>query len=471
MQITENQIAEMDAAELLSDYTLSNIFDLTDEITKARCLIAVQDRADFLGRGKTARALIGAYRSEEAKVFEQIPQRKINFPIDYTQGGQIRKTINNFERIIQNDPYFAGVRFNLLTNAIEIVEDGQARNWTDTDDNLAISYIEREYKIQNEKYFLTALANVSYQKSYHPIKELIEAATWDGTSRISFFLRDVLKCEDTEYTREVSRLIFAGGIHRAYVPGCKFDTVPVFIGKAQGEGKSTIAQWLAIKDQFYSDTFTIEGKDGMETIADKWICELSELLALTKAKEVEAVKAFLSRQSDHYRRTYDRRPEDYPRQNIFIGTTNREQFLTDKTGNRRFLPVKVYSDGYDVHNREQEIRAYIRQCWAEAKTLYDRGELKPYPDPNLRQIIEAVQRNATEDDYRVGMIEAYLDGRDEVCVLELWKYVLGNEFAKPSRKESNEIVLIMQGLPAWKKQDVAKRFAEHGLQRYWKRKK
>ena len=88
----------------------------------------------------------------------------------------------------------------------------------------------------------------------------------------------------------------------------------------------------------------------------------------------------------------------------------------------------------------------------------------------IRKIIEAVQRNATEDDYRAGMIEAYLDGRDEVCVLELWKYALGNEFTKPSRKESNDIVLIMQGFPAWKRQEKPKRFSEHGVQRYWKRK-
>ncbi len=470
MTITEKQIGEMTAAQLLSEDTFDAIFDTTDEITKTRRLIALQDRADFLGCSKAARSLIGAYRTEENKMFEQLPQRKIDFPIEYDRQGKIRRTVNNFERIIQNDPYFAGLQYNLMANTMEIIEGSRVRLWTDADDGLAISYIEREYKIYSPQMCMMALANVAHTRSYHPIKDMIEAITWDGTHRIERFLCDVLKCEDDLYTREVSRLIFAGGIHRIYNPGCKFDSVPVLIGKAQGEGKSTVVRMLALEDRFYSDTFTIEGKDGMETITGKWICELSELLALTKAKEVEAVKAFLSRQSDYVRRSYDKRPADYLRQNIFIGTTNREQFLTDKTGNRRFLPVTVHSNGYELHNREQEIRAYIRQCWAEAKALFDRDELPAVPNYALLSQIESAQRNAAEEDYRVGLIEDYLDGRNEICILELWKEALMNEYAHPTRKDSNDIVLIMQNMPGWARQNKGKRFTGYGYQKYWKRK-
>lgn len=469
MTITEKQIEEMTATELLSESTFDAIFDTTDEITKTRRLIALQERADFLGCGKAARSLISAYRAEENKMFEQLPQRKIDFPIEYDRQGKIRRTVNNFERIIQNDPYFAGLQYNLMSNTMELVEDGRARLWTDADDGLAISYIEREYKIYSPQMCLMALANVAHTRSYHPIKQLIEAVTWDGTHRIEQFLCYALKCEDDPYTREVSRLIFAGGIHRIYNPGCKFDSVPVLIGKSQGEGKSTAVRMLALEDRFYSDTFTIEGKDGMEMITGKWICELSELLALTKAKEVEAVKAFLTRQSDYVRRSYDKRPADYLRQNIFIGTTNREQFLTDKTGNRRFLPVTVHSNGYELHNREQEIRAYIRQCWAEAKVLFDRDELPAVPNYALLSQIESAQRNAAEEDYRVGLIEDYLYGRDEICILELWKEALMNEYAKPTRKDSNDIALIMQSFPEWERAG-SKRFTGYGKQQFWKRK-
>lgn len=465
----ENQIQQMTAAQLLSPETFDRIFDSADEITKTRLLLALQDRAEELGCHRAARSLISAYRTEESKMLEQLPRRKVDFPVEYDRSGRIRRTINNFEQIIANDPYFAGLQYNLLTNAMErVTEDGQAQLWTDADDNLAFSYIEREYRIQSTQFCLIALANVARSRAYHPIKRLIEAEQWDGQKRIDNFLCHALKCEDTPYTREVSRLIFAGGIHRIYNPGCKFDSVPVLIGR-QGEGKSTAVRLLAIQDQFYTDTFTIEGKDGMETITGKWICELSELLALTKAREVESIKSFLSRQMDHYRRAYERKAADYPRQCVFIGTTNQPQFLTDKTGNRRFLPVRVHGNGYELIRREQELRAYIRQCWAEAKTLYDQNALPPFPDPKLLSQITKEQAEAVEEDYRVGLIVDYLHGRDRVCGLDLWKNALLNEYTKPTPKDSREISTIMNNMPGWERCKKPEWFTGFGTQRYWQR--
>ena len=145
--------------------------------------------------------------------------------------------------------------------------------------------------------------------------------------------------------------------------------------------------------------------------------------------------------------------------------------MTDKTGNRRWYPIKVNSSGYDLYNNEREIKADIVQAWAEAKFMYDKGELLPYADVSLLKEIKQEQSKAVEDDYRVGLIESYLDGQQEVCILELWVKALHNgEFSKPTKKDSIEIGLIMQGFTNWEKQEKAKRFDEFGLQRWWKRK-
>jgi hypothetical protein len=75
-----------------------------------------------------------------------------------------------------------------------------------------------------------------------------------------------------------------------------------------------------------------------------------------------------------------------------------------------------------------------------------------------------------EDDYRVGMIEDYLSEKTEICVLELWQNALNmGEFSKPSKKDSNEIGLIMQGFSDWVKQPNPKRFKQFGLQKWWRR--
>ena len=104
--------------------------------------------------------------------------------------------------------------------------------------------------------------------------------------------------------------------------------------------------------------------------------------------------------------------------------------------------------------------------------MYDKKELLPCPDYSLIDEIQKEQAAAVEDDYRVGMIKGYLDTKrtDEICILDIWENALQQDYSKPSRKESNEIVLIMDSFTDWEKQDTVKRFDGYGVQRYWKRK-
>ena len=140
--------------------------------------------------------------------------------------------------------------------------------------------------------------------------------------------------------------------------------------------------------------------------------------------------------------------------------------MTDKTGNRRWYPLKVNSVGYDLFDHKEEIKQDIIQCWAEAKALYDEGRLPPYANRNVLNDIKQKQLQAVEDDYRVGLIESYLENRDKTCVIDIWKYALDNQFSKPTRKESNDIVLILQSIPGWEK-GKNERFRDYGTQLCW----
>ena len=382
--------------------------------------------------------------------------------------GRPLSTIDNFLLVLRNDKTFESLRFNQLSYSPEHIVDGKLERWQDKDDSKARFYIEQKYKIHSREKLDDALRILFAEREYHPIKQIVEAVEWDGVPRIQTLFIKWLKCEDTPYIREVTRLVFAGGIHRLYNPGCKFDDVAVLIGTHQGEGKSTFARWLAIKDDFFTEVTEIEGQKGIEAIEGAWICEIAELLAVTKTKEVEAVKSYITKLVDRYRRPFDRRTTDHKRQCVFIGTTNKEQFLTDKTGNRRWYPVKVNSTGYELHDHKEEAQADILQAWAEAKHLYDKGELQPYADRNLLGEIRAKQEQAVEDDYRVGMVENYIRCKNKVCVMELWKYALDNGYSKPTRRESNEITLILQSIGGWERGQV-ERHSEFGNQMFWYR--
>lgn len=181
----------------------------------------------------------------------------------------------------------------------------------------------------------------------------------------------------------------------------------------------------------YSSIKTINGQRGLEGIAGKWVVEIEELLATlandySGTKGEDTVKAFLSTASDFYRKPYDRRPTDSPRRCIFIGTTNRESFLTDKTGNRRWYPVRVDVDGRWLYAHEGECKADIMQCWAEMKHAFDNGLpfARPVADSALLATIKEEQSTAEQDDWREGLIEAYLAKRDRVCLIEVWRNAL-----------------------------------------------
>lgn len=476
--MNEDSISTMTTHELLKSENIYEIQEQPPEVREQLKALVFARLDELKASADTRRQVKNMFKQfneadkQLAKEYSKAYAAKnADIPLVFDCQNKPMATIDNFLLILRNDPVFSSIRYNQLSNSPEHVVNGKIEKWSDSDDSRTRHYIEKKYNIRNREALDDALKILFDEKGYHPIRDIIEAVKWDGKPRISTLFIKWLKCEDTPYTREVTRLVFAGGIHRLYNPGCKFDDVCVLIGTRQGEGKSTFVRWLAIRDDFFTEVTEFEGQKGIEAIEGAWICEIAELLALTKLKEVEAVKSYITKLVDRYRRPFERRTTDVKRQCIFIGTTNKEQFLTDKTGNRRWYPIKVNSSGYDLYNNEREIKADIVQAWAEAKFMYDKGELLPYADVSLLKEIKQEQSKAVEDDYRVGLIESYLDGQQEVCILELWVKALHNgEFSEPTKKDSIEIGLIMQGFTNWEKQEKAKRFDEFGLQRWWKRK-
>ena len=123
--------------------------------------------------------------------------------------GNILATSDNFLTIMTVDPVYKNVRYNLLTRRPETMnESGVLRGWTDEDSAASRTYIEREYGIHNVSKHEDAFKCLLQSRSIHPIKQIIEGVKWDGEDRIERFLHTYTQCEDTPYTREVSRLIF-----------------------------------------------------------------------------------------------------------------------------------------------------------------------------------------------------------------------------------------------------------------------
>ena len=384
--------------------------------------------------------------------------------------GTPEPTIDNYYNVITGDDDIAShIRFNLLTNKFEYWNKGKCREWRDKDDAWLLSYIEGKYKFYNLQKYELAKNKTEDKFAYHPIKDIIEEKQWDGKPRIDKFLSHIMKCEDDDYSRELSRMIFYGGINRLYKPGCKFDYMIILMG-GQGLGKSTIVDWLNIKSDFYREVISIDGGKGIESITGGWICEFAELLAMIRAKEVESLKGYITRLNDTYRPAYGRNVISLKRQCIFIGTTNDFQFLIDKTGNRRYLPIEIHIKKGELYKHEQYVKNYILECWREAKYLLENNETYLVIPHKYNDIIEEHQSMATDDDPKIGVITDYLDNKDfgdKVCGQEIFVNCCNGLKKNYTPKDGREIAIILRRFPQWKRMNNPTDFEGFGRQKYW----
>lgn len=421
--------------------------------------------------------------------------------LTYTEQGKLRSTISNFLSIIENEPLLKSkIAYNEFSNRAVVIgqlpwrsKDNKS-DWNDTDDSGLREFIEKYYGISSTAKCADALALSFERHSFHPVKEYFNNLMWDGEERVNTLFIDYLGAEDNLYVRTVTRKILTAAVARVFVPGIKFDNMPVLSG-TQGLGKSTIIKKLG--REWYSDSLTtVSGKEAYEQLQGVWILEMGEMMA-TKKADIEATKHFLSKTEDIYRVAYGRRTSRFPRQCIFVGTTNDREFLRDRTGNRRFWPIDV---GVTKQRKSvfKDLTDYeIDQVWAEAVELFRAGE-QLYLNTEEEKEAQKQQDSHSEESAKAGLIEEYLDRllpqnwyelgiaekrnyiqgsdfgetaegtlrRDKTCVMEIWVELFNGDPKQLSPMQSREITDILSGLKGWEKSKSSMRFGKvYGTQR------
>ena len=263
-------------------------------------------------------------------------------------------------------------------------------------------------------------------------------------------------------------------ISRLYDPGKKYDIMLCLVG-GQGTGKSTFFKYLAIRDEWFTDDVKrLDDKRVYEYLQGHWIVEMSEMNAVANARSIEETKSFLSRQKDTYRIPYERRAEDRYRQCVFCGTSNDLAFLPfDRTGNRRFGPVRVCPEKAEttIYSNEKESREYILQAWAETMEIYRSGDFSLTFSPDMDDYVKALQKEFMPEDTQTGMIQAFLDRYEEdyVCSTIIYQEVFHHEGMVP-KWQSKEIGDLMDNeIIGWEKHGTHRFPGSLGTQRSWKR--
>jgi predicted P-loop ATPase len=211
----------------------------------------------------------------------------------------------------------------------------------------------------------------------------------------------------------------------------------------QGLLKSTALKTLA-QPWFTDEIADLGTKDAAMQLAGAWIIEIAELDSISRA-DVSRIKAFMSRTTDRFRPPYSRRVIEQPRQCIFAGTANDNEYLRDETGGRRFWPIGCSS--IDIYG----LAADRDQLWAEARDRYAAGE-PWWLDTDELNSCAAVEQNAR---YRADpwqdVIAGHVADLSSVSVPEVLRF-LGIEKKDQTQLHANRVAACLKALGRERKQ-------------------
>jgi predicted P-loop ATPase len=342
-----------------------------------------------------------------------------------------------------------GLRKNRLTNAIEY-DDPQGRviQLEGNDLDIMTTKLSCEHGVFiPEPRIKSAIQYAAGKNTYCPITRYLDGCAahakphpdWDRIGEVFLGNKNQLA------TLALQRTMI-GAVARAYKPGVSMSWLPILVG-AQGVGKSMFARNLV------PDTLFAEISTPLETLMKEqyrlhvaWLLELPEIDNFFSSRNIENFKNLITTRCDEVRRPYASLPERLPRRFVMIGTTNRNQFLVDSTGNRRFVPLEIAS-GFQIPWKQ--LIEERDSLWAAAVEAYRSGVGYEFNSGEIAAIAEYIQEFGDPDPW-VDKIAAYVVTKPEVTAAEVLTHALELDPRNQSRREGRRVADVLQTM-GWRR--------------------
>ncbi len=264
------------------------------------------------------------------------------------------------------------LRYNVVKNAVEYTQGNGG--WHDLDDRTA-KRIEAELLRSGmtgvERTLNVVLSNAP---DFDPMAEYLKKHKWDDEDHITALANFVEMAADRRewfnrmFKKHLVRLIACA------LGKLAFNKQAFILLGGQSGGKSSYIRALIPPEllPYYTENIEIDNKDGLVTLARNYIINIDELTSLSR-HDITKVKAFLSYDKVKARLPFDRRETNLRRRATFFGTTNQDEFLTDETGNVRWLVMPITGIKHDHGGPDGYASIDINQVYAQAAALLESG--------------------------------------------------------------------------------------------------
>ncbi|MDE5834595.1 MAG: hypothetical protein K2H26_03640 [Ruminococcus sp.] len=280
-----------------------------------------------------------------------------------------------FSEFLEKQKY--SIRYNQITHNFEFFgfDKGEsAEHLAENVPTILRDKLKKLYSHVSRQDITDYITQYATRHKYNPVLNAIQSVKWDRKDRVGQIyeiFRIPIDTEEGLYSR-----IFilkwlkqcVCGLFNTIDNPYSLDIILVFQGK-QGVGKTRFFEMLSLSSKFFGEGICLDprDKDSIIQATSKWISELGEL-GSTMKKDMDSVKAFLTKSTDEYRTPYGKASLHYPRMTSFVGTVNDEQFLIDQTGNRRFVTIPLPADLVIDYN--SQIKTFdALQLWAQIYEL------------------------------------------------------------------------------------------------------
>ena len=211
--------------------------------------------------------------------------------------------------------------------------------------------------------------NSDFSRLSHPVREYVEALpAWDGCDRVKELCRHV-SAQEPQYFEWTLHKWLVAAVATWMSDLASNHEIFVLIG-AQGIYKTTFFRHLLppqLRMYFWENAHnSFSSKDDHLALAENCLVEIEEM-DLQSSRDISELKALATSEKVKERRPYARFREEKHRLASFCGSGNQERFLSDETGNRRWLCHKVdHIDdprtwGLDYDQLYAQLRDELRQ--------------------------------------------------------------------------------------------------------------